>query len=97
MYAEAVLTLDKRSGALSIPIEGLNVQSGSTSVYVVGKDHKIEVRPVKIGLETATHVEILSGVAQDDLVVTGNRSQLTPGQVVQPKVIAEPTKETRES
>ena len=90
MYAEAAIALDKHAHALSIPVEGLNIQGGAASAYVVGPDNKISIRPLKVGLETAMWVEVLSGLQAGDLVVTGNRGQLTAGQVVEPKVIATP-------
>jgi RND family efflux transporter MFP subunit len=84
MYAEAVLTLEKRPHALSIPLEGVNQQSGGTNAYVVGPDNKIAIRPIKIGMETAERAEILSGLSENDQVVVGNRAQLTAGQLVEP-------------
>jgi hypothetical protein len=43
---------------------------------------------VTIGLESGDRVEIASGLAADDLVVVGNRSQLKAGTLVSPKVLA---------
>jgi RND family efflux transporter MFP subunit len=88
MYAEAVLSIEKHAQTLAIPIEALNTQNGSTTAYVVGPDRKIEIKPVKAGLETPDYVEILSGLAEGDLVVTGNRGQLAVGQVVEPQVMS---------
>jgi RND family efflux transporter MFP subunit len=96
MYAEAILTLEKRSQVLSIPLEGVNIQGNTATVYVVGEDHKIQVRQVKLGMETSDYVEIVSGLEPNELVVTGNRSQLTAGQQVTPKII-EAAKERKES
>jgi RND family efflux transporter MFP subunit len=86
MYAEAVLTIEKHPRALSVPLEGVNIQGNAATVYIVGPDHKISIRPVKLGLETAERAEILSGLSENDLVVVGNRGQLAAGQVVEPKV-----------
>ncbi len=87
MYAEAVLTIDKKVGVLAVPLEGLDLQGHSATAYVVDANHKIEVRKVTVGLETPDRVEVLSGLKQGDLVVAGNRSQLSPGQQVTPKLI----------
>jgi RND family efflux transporter MFP subunit len=86
MYAEAELMLEKRAHTLSIPTEAVNGQGASTTAYVVGPDHKISIRPIKIGMETSTRAEVLSGLSENDLVVVGNRSQLAAGQIVEPKV-----------
>jgi RND family efflux transporter MFP subunit len=86
MYAEALLTLEKRPHALSVPLEGVNTGDKGSTAYVVGADHKIVVRAIKIGLETSERAEILSGLKENDLVIVGNRGQLTAGQTVEPQV-----------
>jgi RND family efflux transporter MFP subunit len=86
MYAEALLTLEKRPHALSVPLEGVNTGEKGSTAYVVGADHKIVVRAIKIGLETSERAEILSGLKENDLVIVGNRGQLTAGQTVEPQV-----------
>ncbi len=86
MYAEAELTLEKHDHALSIPLEGVNGQGTSATAYVV-KDGKISIHPIKVGMETSTRAEILSGLEENDLVVTGNRGQLAAGQKVEAKVV----------
>jgi RND family efflux transporter MFP subunit len=87
MYAEAVLSLEKHTGVLSIPLEGFTVQGTNAIAYVVGPDRKIIVRTIRLGLETSDRAEVLSGLEPNDLVVTGNRSQLTAGQLVEPKIM----------
>ena len=86
MFAEAVINLDRREHALAIPLQALVTQDQKSTVYVVGPDRKIQERAVKLGLETPDRVEVLSGLNANDLVITGGRSQLKPGQVVEPKI-----------
>jgi RND family efflux transporter MFP subunit len=86
MYAEAILTLDKRENAIAIPLEGVSMLSKSATAYVVNAAGEVEIRPLKLGMETPDRVEVLSGLKEGDLVVIGNRSQLAAGQLVQPKV-----------
>ena len=50
--------------------------------------HELEERPVKLGLETPAKYEVLSGLAEGDLVMIGNPGQLTAGQKVEPHVTA---------
>ena len=85
MYAEAVLMVDQRAHALAIPLAAVSTGNGKGTVYIVRPDHKIEVRTVKLGIETPNHVEVLSGLEENDLVVTSNRGALTPGQQVEPR------------
>jgi RND family efflux transporter MFP subunit len=87
MYAEATLTLERKAGALSVPLQALNRKAGSTSVYIVNKDNKIEERTIQTGMETATDAEVLSGIEDGDLVVVGDRSSLKPGQDVRPQIV----------
>jgi RND family efflux transporter MFP subunit len=81
MYAEVDLTLERHQNALAIPLSAL----AGSKVYVVTPDNKIHVRDVTVGLETANRAEIRSGIQNGEMVVIGNRSQLTPGQNVIPK------------
>lgn len=90
MFAEVNLTLDHRSAALTVPIPAVDVNSDEESsgqVTVVTPENHIEVRKVKLGIQTATDVEVLTGLREGDLVVTSNRSSLRAGQEVRPKPI----------
>ena len=55
-------------------------------VMVVTPNNRLETRRISIGLETASKVEVRSGLNEGDMVVIGNRSGLQPGQEVKPKV-----------
>ena len=92
MYAEATLSVEKRPGALAIPLEAITISGNSATAYVVDANKRVVVRSLRLGLETPDRAEVLSGLAEGELVVVGNRSGLTPGQMVQPKLIAEPKK-----
>ncbi len=89
MYATVVLKVERRPQALAIPIEAVPADkktSEKTSVYVVNRDQEIEERSVTLGLETPTQYEVLSGLNEGELVFTGNRSGVRPGQKVEPRV-----------
>ena len=87
MYARVVLKVQRRPQALAIPIQAVPPGYGA-SVYVVNGQHEIEERPVTLGLETPTEYEVTSGLKEGDLVLIGSRSQVQPGQKVEPKVVA---------
>ena len=40
-----------------------------------------------LGLETPSSYEVLNGLKEGDLVLIGSRSQVKPGQKVEPKLI----------
>ena len=86
MYAAVVLKVQRHLQALAIPIEA--VPPGQTSsVYVITDKNEIEERPVKLGLDTPTRYEVLSGLQEGEMVLMGSRSQTHPGQKVQPKLM----------
>ena len=62
-------------------------QGDKNTVYVVTSANKIEIRPVTLGIQTATDAEVLSGLKEGESIVVSDRSGLKAGQDVQPKVI----------
>ena len=87
MYAEATLTLEGRENVLTVPLEAVNRAGDQTTVYVVNPGRKVEVRVVKLGLQSAAEAEVLSGVADGEPVIVSDRSGLTPGEEVRPQVV----------
>ncbi len=85
MYATVTLKVAERPQALAIPLEA--VPPGGKSVLVVNAAHRIEERPVTLGLETPGRYEVLSGLEAGDLVMLGNPAQLALGEKVEPRVI----------
>lgn len=88
MYASASLILKDEKNALAVPVQSLNRAENQVTVLLINKQNKLEERAVRIGVEASDQVEILSGLAEGDLVVIGNRSQLQPGMAVQPKIVS---------
>lgn len=88
MFAEVSLTLDHRNAALSIPILAVDLGGDDSSgeVLVVTPDNRIETRKVALGIQTATNIEVRSGLHAGEMVVLGNRSNLHTGQEVRPRL-----------
>ena len=84
MYADAMVTLERKENALCVPVTALNIAEGKASVLLVGVDGKLEARNVTLGMETADRREILSGLAEGDLIVAGKRGTLRAGDTVRP-------------
>ena len=76
MYAEATITLEQVPHALAVPLQAVNYQGEETSVLVVSSDNKIENRPVKLGIQTESDAEVMSGLQEGDLVVVSDRCGL---------------------
>jgi RND family efflux transporter MFP subunit len=97
MYAEVNLTLARKNNVLAVPVTAVDVDStaegteggkapSSGTVMLIGPENHIELRKVKLGLETANSVEVSDGLQEGDLVVIGNRGGLQTGQRVRPKI-----------
>jgi RND family efflux transporter MFP subunit len=87
LYAEAQLSLDRRQGVPTVPIQALNRQGSRTTIYVVNGDGELEERNVQLGLQTATDAEITSGVKEGEQVVVSDRAGLRPGETVRAQVV----------
>ncbi len=87
MYAEINLTLEKKDNALAIPIQAVNRNGSQATVLVVNAQDRIEEREVRLGMEGANEIEVLSGLNAMDRVVIGSRSEFRPGDRVSPRVI----------
>jgi len=90
VYATAVVKLETRQAALTVPVEAVARGKDAATVLVVTPGGKTQERSVKLGVETPTRLEIVSGLVEGDLVMIGSRTQIKPGQVVEVKLVASP-------
>ena len=100
MYAEVTLTLSQRKAVLAVPVTAVDMDpeaagrgggaegTATGRVMVVTPNRRVEVRKIELGLETATQVEVRSGLNEGDLVVIGSRSGLQPGEEVKSQLTA---------
>ena len=87
MYAEVNLTLQRHNGVVAVPVMAVDSSGeGTGSVMLVSLNHRVEVRKVALGIETADWVEARSGLNEGDMVVLSGRSALNPGDEVRPKL-----------
>jgi multidrug efflux pump subunit AcrA (membrane-fusion protein) len=84
MYADATITLERKNDALSIPVQAVNHEASRDTVYVVNQANQIEIRPVQIGLQTASAAEVVSGLSAGEKVVLSDRAALKAGNQVTP-------------
>jgi RND family efflux transporter MFP subunit len=85
MYAETVLQLAQRHGALLVPLEAVAQSGGDTTVLAVNPQNVVEERKVQLGLQGKARAEVLSGLSEGDRVIIGNRSQYRSGEKVVPQ------------
>jgi RND family efflux transporter MFP subunit len=85
LYAEATLAFEGNAEVLAIPLQAADQQNGKATVDLVDSSGKIEIRNIVLGVQTATHAEVVSGLHEGDLAVASDRSGLRAGQIVQAK------------
>lgn len=88
MFGTAAIVLETRRNVLAAPVQAVAGRGSKPSVFVVGKDKKLEERPVTLGLETPEFIEITAGLDEGDALVVGNRGSLRPGARVETKLMA---------
>jgi RND family efflux transporter MFP subunit len=87
-YADADITLERREGALSVPVESVVQQDGRASLFAVTPRNTVEQRSVTVGMETPYAIEITSGLSAGERVVVSNQPTLRPGDRIEPRLVA---------
>jgi RND family efflux transporter MFP subunit len=88
MYASVKIPLHSVAKVLTVPVQAFQAGSeGKGAVLVVGPGNKIEQREVTAGLQSATDIEITSGLQENETVIFGSIGQYRPGEIVAPKLI----------
>jgi RND family efflux transporter MFP subunit len=88
MYASVKIPLHSVANVLTVPVQAVqSAGEGKGAVLVVDHGNKIESRSVLLGLQSATDVEITSGLQENDMVIFGAQGQFKPGEVVSPKLV----------
>lgn len=84
MYANATLQLVHHDNVLTVPIEAVMQNGNQASVLVVNAQNRVEPRNVKLGIQSPSRAEILSGLNQGDRVILGGQSKYQQGEKVRP-------------
>ena len=74
MTADVTITTASATGVLAIPARALQGTAGAYRVRLLAADGSVSVRDVTVGLITSSLVEIKSGLAAGDTVITGTSS-----------------------
>jgi membrane fusion protein (multidrug efflux system) len=75
MFADLVLITDEKNNAIQIPTEAVVPEMNEKRVWIY-RNGKAMLVPVVAGTRTQTSVEILSGIASGDTIITGGLMQL---------------------
>jgi len=68
-YAEVHLSLPDTPGAVRIPTSALLFQQHGLQVAILDKDNKAHLRPIKLGRDFGTEVEVIGGLKAEDRVI----------------------------
>lgn len=87
MYADVQLPVHTDPNALTLPIQAVQVKGNDMgTVLLVNNTNHIELRSVKLGIQTASTIQILDGLQEKDTVVYGEQDQYKPGMLVTPQL-----------
>jgi membrane fusion protein (multidrug efflux system) len=81
---QALLQDVKPTEALAVPRAAVLADQQGDYVFVVGKDNKVEKRPVKLGQSTPALAAVVSGLSEGETVVVDGIQRVRPGLTVSP-------------
>jgi multidrug efflux system membrane fusion protein len=76
------LLVDSLKNQLALPNVAVQNGTDGTFVYVVDDQSRVHLRPVHVGITTATTADILSGISDGDRVVVDGTDRLVEGAAV---------------
>ncbi|MCM5557415.1 efflux RND transporter periplasmic adaptor subunit [Pleomorphomonas sp. JP5] len=83
-YVHLRLSVGEQPDVLMAPQVALGSSQLGKYVYVIGKEGTVEQRMVETGRTDGPDIAILSGLNENDLVISGNLQKIWPGVPVQP-------------
>ncbi len=87
-FVEVRVQLGVHPRALAIPQVAVGSSQTGKYVYVVGKNDTVAIRQVHLGMTRGTRVEVLDGLREGELVITGNLQKIGPGMAVSPHPVS---------
>jgi RND family efflux transporter MFP subunit len=82
-YAQVRLQTESTDRAWLVPANVLLFREEGASVGIVKPDGKVEIRPIKIGRDLGSRLEVVDGLAENDRVIVNPSDSLASGMVVQ--------------
>ncbi|MGB8768515.1 MAG: efflux RND transporter periplasmic adaptor subunit [Candidatus Korobacteraceae bacterium] len=81
-FGEVHFQVGINSQKVTVPVNTMLFRREGAQVAVVGRDNKVQLRPITIGRDYGATLEILGGVSVDDEVVVNPADSLEDGQQV---------------
>ncbi len=86
MFAQVVFESPRAAPPLVVPSSTLINNAEGVQVAVVGQSNKVEMRPVEVGRDYGTELEITRGLTERDRVVINPSDQAQVGATVKPVI-----------
>ncbi len=90
-YAQVYLQVKATGQRLQVPVNSLLFRSEGLRAVVIDSDQRARLRPLVIGRDYGTTLEVLGGLKADDWIVMNPPDSLEDGQEVHVKKITNPT------
>jgi RND family efflux transporter MFP subunit len=81
-YGQVHFSVKYGANKVTIPVNAMIFRSEGARAAVVGADGKVHLRPISIGRDYGTRLEVLDGVNVDDQVIVNPSDSLEDGQQV---------------
>ncbi|MDC0357905.1 efflux RND transporter periplasmic adaptor subunit [Oligoflexia bacterium] len=82
MFANLNLTLEEKENAVVIPESALMLQGEQVRVFVVDHEDRAQIKEIVVGKYLDGVVEVLSGIAVDEKIITEGIQKIGPGMKV---------------
>lgn len=90
MYANVTLRASREDPPLLIPSEALIARAEGTLVAVVDESSTVHFRPVRVGRDTGSEIEVLSGIQEGMKVVVNPNDSVREGVTVEARPFLRP-------
>jgi hypothetical protein len=81
-FGEVHFAVGSNVNKVTVPVNAMLFRSEGPRLAVVGPDNKVQLRPISIGKDYGTTLEVLAGVSTQDQVVINPADSLEEGQQV---------------
>ncbi len=83
MFGQATIRLGTKVAANTLPARSIRFdESGKAYVYMVGADETVRIRPLTLGIDNGTTIQILTGIDAGQRVIDAHLQRFAEGQAV---------------
>ena len=81
-FGEVHFAIGSNVNKVTVPVNAMLFRAQGAQVAVVGPGKKVQLRPINIGKDYGTSLEVLDGVTANDLIIVNPPDSLEDGQMV---------------